>query len=143
MNGHVARAQVHVDAPAERVWAVLTSPEPRPEVMFGARTVTDWRVGGPIRWQGEWDGRPFEDKGEVLACEPPSRLVVTHYSPLSGQPDEPASYHRLEYSLRPDDGGTHVELAQDNNASPEEAEHSRAMWESMLAGVKSVAEADA
>ncbi len=39
---HVARAQVLIGAPPQRVWDVLTGPEPRPEIMFGARTVTDW-----------------------------------------------------------------------------------------------------
>lgn len=137
---HVARAQTHIDATPEEVWSVLTSPEPRPEVMFGARTVTGWQVGGDIRWQGEWDGKPFEDRGEVLEVDRPHRLRVTHYSPLSGQPDEPASYHTLEYVLVPDGDGTSVTLTQDNNPTPEAAEHSAGMWASMLTGVKAVAE---
>ena len=41
MSDHVARADVHVDVAPDVVWAALTSPEPRPEVMFGARTVTN------------------------------------------------------------------------------------------------------
>lgn len=45
MRGHVARAKTWVEASPERVWEVLTDPEPRPEVMFGARTITDWRPG--------------------------------------------------------------------------------------------------
>ncbi len=48
MRGHVARVETVVQAPPERVWAVITDPEPRAEVMFGARTVTDWQVGSTI-----------------------------------------------------------------------------------------------
>lgn len=141
MRGHVARAEIEVQAPPERVWAVITDPEPRPEVMFGARTVTDWRVGSEISWQGEWEGKAFEDKGEVVVAEPPHRLVVTHWSPLSGLPDEPESYHELAFVLEPRGDATWVELAQDNNPTPEAAEHSRTMWASMLEGVKTLAEA--
>src|SRR3712207_7239681 len=48
-----------------------------------------WRPGSPITWSGEWQGHAFEDKGEVLEVEPPHRLVVTHFSPMSGQQDVP------------------------------------------------------
>ena len=53
---HVARAEVQIGAPADRVWEVLTSPEPRPEIMFGARTVSDWQPGHRITWSGQWQG---------------------------------------------------------------------------------------
>lgn len=72
--------------------------------------------------------------------EPPHRLVVTHWSPLSGLPDEPDSYHELAFTLEPQGGATRMELAQDNNPTPEAAEHSRTMWASMLDGVKRLSE---
>ena len=138
---HVAHAAVTIAAPAERVWDVLTGAEPRPEIMFGARTVTNWQPGHPIVWRGEWQGRPFEDHGEVLAADRPHRLVVTHFSPMSGQPDVPESYHRLDYRLEAAEGGTRVTLDQDNNPTAEAAEHSAANWRTMLDGLKAVAEA--
>lgn len=54
---HVARAEVLIGAPAERVWDVLTSPEPRPEIMFGARIMSDWQPGHRITWSGRWEAR--------------------------------------------------------------------------------------
>ena len=138
---HVARAEVLIGAPAERVWDVLTSPEPRPEIMFGARTVSDWQPGHRITWSGQWQGHPFEDKGEVLEVERPHRLVVTHFSPMSGQRDVPESYHRLRYLLEPVGEGTRVVLEQDNNPTSESAQHSAGNWQAMLDGLKTVAEA--
>lgn len=140
MADHVARAQTHIEAEPEAVWAALTSPEPRPEIMFGARTVTDWRPGSPIRWQGEWEGRAFEDTGTVLQADRPRHLRVTHWSPLSGVPDTPENHHTLEYRLTAVDGGTDVTLTQDGNPTPEAAEHSAGMWRTMLDGLKAVAE---
>jgi uncharacterized protein YndB with AHSA1/START domain len=140
MAGIVATAQVEIDAPVERVWEALTEPARIEKYMFGTHVETDWRVGSPITWSGQYQGRLYEDKGEIVECAAPRRLVVTHYSPLSGAPDVPESYHRLSYDLA-GDGPTEVRLSQDNNSSPEEAEHSRANWETMLAGLKQHVEA--
>ena len=137
---HVAHAEVLVSAPPEHVWEALTSPQPRPEIMFGARTITDWQPGHTITWSGQWQGHAFEDKGEVIEVEPPHRLVVTHFSPMSGQQDVPENYHRLTYDLQAVDGGTRVVLEQDNNPTTDSAEHSAESWRSMLGGLKKVAE---
>jgi uncharacterized protein YndB with AHSA1/START domain len=102
---HLARAEILVDAPPESVWKVLTAPDPHPDVMFGARTTTDWRPGSSITWSGQWQGQEFEDKGEVIEVDPPHRLVVTHFSPASGQADIPENYHRLTYAIDGVDGG--------------------------------------
>jgi len=50
------------------------------------------------------------------------------------------SYHTLTYELSETTGGTHISLSQDNNASEEEAEHSKGMWTSLLDGLKKTVE---
>ena len=136
MNGIVATARIDIEAPASRVWTALTEPDQIAAYMFGSRVETDWEVGHPITWNGEWEGKPYQDKGQVLAYDEPERLSVTHFSPLTGQDDLPESYHTLVYELRENDGVTTVSLSQDNNGSEEEAEHSRANWQMMLDGLK-------
>jgi uncharacterized protein YndB with AHSA1/START domain len=137
MTGFVAVAETDIDAPAARVWDVLTSPDQLKQLWFGADVETDWQVGSPISWSGEWEGKPYQDKGEILAVEPERLLKLTHYSPLTGQPDVPENYHTLTYTLT---GSTHLKLEQDNNATEDEAKHSRNMWEQLLAKVKQAAE---
>jgi uncharacterized protein YndB with AHSA1/START domain len=122
------------------VWAALTDPEQIKEYMFGAEVVTDWKQGSPIVWKGEYEGKKYEDKGEIVEIEPERRLKVTHFSPLSGQEDRPENYHTLHYELEERGEKTHLSLSQDNNASKEAAEHSQANWEKMLAGLRQVAE---
>ena len=136
MNGIVATARIDIEAPASRVWTALTEPDQIAAYMFGSRVETDWEVGHPITWIGEWEGKPYQDKGQVLAYDEPERLSVTHFSPLTGQDDLPESYHTLVYELGENDGVTTVSLSQDNNGSEEEAEHSRANWQMMLDGLK-------
>ncbi len=99
MTGFSATAAVDVEATPQRVWAALTDPDQIAAYMGGSRVETTWEVGSPITWAGEYDGRPYEDKGEVLVVDEPEVLSVTHYSPLMGQPDVPESYHTLVYAL--------------------------------------------
>jgi len=140
MSGHVATAQCEIDAPPEKVWRALTDPRLIKKYMFGSEVRTDWKPGSPITWQGEFEGRKYMDKGEIITVEPGRRLEITHFSPLSGQEDRPENYHRVSYELQQTDGGTSLRLTQDNSSSAEEAEHSAATWQMMLDGLKKVAE---
>lgn len=136
----VARASIDIDAPADAVWHALTSPEVIKQYMFGTEAVSDWKEGGEIRWRGEWEGKPYEDKGVILDIEPPRVLSYSHYSPLSGVPDVPENYHTLTYELSGDGGQTSVTLSQDNNSTEEERERSQQMWQMMLESLKKVVE---
>ena len=140
MSGHIATAQCEVNASPDRVWQALTEPELIKKYMFGSEVTTDWKPGSPITWKGEFEGRAYEDKGEVIAVEPGRRLEVTHFSPLTGQEDRPENYHRVRYDLHQTNGGTSIRLTQDNSSSAEEAEHSGANWQMMLDGLKRVVE---
>ena len=136
----VATSAITIDASPDRVWKVITDPAAVKEFMFGADLVTDWTVGGPIAWRGEWEGKPYEDKGEILEVDPGRKLVHTHFSPLGGEEDKPENYHTLTWTLQDQDGATTLTLSQDNNASEDAAEHSQGMWDMLVADVKKIAE---
>jgi uncharacterized protein YndB with AHSA1/START domain len=140
MTDFVATAEAEIDAPAEKVWGALTDPKQIEKYMFGSQVETDWKPGSRIVWRGEYEGKQYEDKGEIVEIEPNRRLKMTHFSPLSGQEDIPENYHTLLYELDERDGSTRLSLSQDNNPSAEAAEHSRANWEKMLVGLKQVVE---
>lgn len=139
MTGYLATAETDIAATPAQVWEVLTDPKQLKQLWFGAEVETDWQVGSPITWSGEWEGKPYQDKGEILEIESGRLLRLTHFSPLTGQPDVPENYHTLSYELTGDDA-THLKLTQDNNASEEEAKHSQDMWEMLVAKVKEAAE---
>lgn len=141
MADHVATAEIEIEAAPDRVWDALTDPRQIREYMFGSEVVTTWEPGSSIVWKGEYEGTAYEDKGEVVEVEPERRLKVTHFTPLAGQEDTPENYHTIVYELQPSgEDGTHLSLSQDGNESEEAAEHSRATWQTMLSGLKEVAE---
>ena len=142
MADHIATAEIDTFAPPSRVWAALTDPAQIRQYFFGSVVDTDWAVGSPITWSGEYEGKAYQDKGEVLECTPETRLKVSHFSPLAGQPDEPENYHVITYDLSARDGGTHVSMTQDNNGDDDEARRASSTWETMLAGLKKTVEAD-
>ena len=102
-----------IAASPTKVWQALTSPEKLKQYFFGADVQSSWRVGSPIRSRGEFNGEPYEDKGEIRTFDPQYRLAFSHYSPRSGAPDTPESYNLLTFDLEPNGGQTKVTLTQD------------------------------
>ncbi len=135
-----ATASITINASTAKVWKALTTPELMKQYFFGVDVITDWKVGSPILYRGQWEGKPFEDKGKVLKFEPERLLVTTHWSPLSGVPDSSENYHTVTYELSGQDGKTRVTLSQDNNASEEEKAHSEQNWKMLLDSLKKLLE---
>ena len=138
---HVARATVEIPASAATVWDTLVDPDAT--WMLGARVDSAYVVGVPITFEGRWEGKPFTDRGEILEVDRPNRLRYSHYSPLSGLPDVPESYHHLTFSFVERDGATVVTLEQDGNGSAQEADHARTLWEQVLGALRDAVAADA
>lgn len=114
MTEPVAQVSRTIDAPADKVWATLTTADPSNTFFMGATVESDFQVGSPITFSGVHEGKSFQDRGQVLAAEPNRRLSFSHYSPMSGEPDTPDHYHTVTIDLRPAGGATEVVLTQAN-----------------------------
>ena len=132
----IAKASIRINASGKKVWSALVTPKFVKQYMFGTTVVSDWREGNPIIWKGEWQGKPYEDKGKILQFEPEHKIQYNHYSPLSGVPDKPENYHTVTVELSADGNQTHVLLTQDNNANDEERKESEKNWAMMLTALK-------
>ena len=136
----IAKAAVVIDAPKAAVWKALVTPAAIKQYMFGTDVSSDWHEGSPIVWKGEWKGKPYEDKGVILHVQPNEKLEYTHYSPLTGAPDVPDSYHTVTVTLTGEGAQTRVTIAQDNNADDDARRHSEDNWNTMLGGLRKYVE---
>ena len=132
----LAKATIRINATTERVWDALVTPDAIKQYMFGTNVVSEWREGSPITWQGEWQGKSYEDKGVILKLQPRRTIQYSHFSPLSGLPDRPENYHTVTIDLSAEGNQTQLSLTQDNNATEEARAHSEKNWGMMLAALK-------
>jgi uncharacterized protein YndB with AHSA1/START domain len=146
MNEITAEAAVDINAPRSEVWRSLTDPEKIERYYLGAKVQTDWQVGSPITFKGEWNGKSYEDKGEILEVERERKLIYSHWSGMGGKADAPENYHVVAVTLDDRDGGTHVTLRQSNlqgGATDEDRanrEDYEKNWKHMLDGLKKTTE---
>jgi uncharacterized protein YndB with AHSA1/START domain len=115
-----AKCRIQIDSTADEAWKALVNSEIVEKYMLGSKQLSDWRKGSRIIWKKDFNGRKFEDKGEVLEITPRKSLKYTHYSPASGRPDAPENYQTVSVALKENANGTLVELTSDNNASENE-----------------------
>ncbi len=137
----VATARITIGADAAKVWNALTDPAQIKKYLFGTETASDWKVGSPIFFRGEWEGRKYEDKGEILRLVPRRVLEYTYWSSMSGKEDRPENYSRVTFELSPAEGGTRLVLTQDNAGDEKSREHSEKNWSQVLETMKKLLEA--
>ena len=139
-RGLVAQASARITASRDEVWEALTRPELIRQYFFGTTLATSWRVGEPITWKGEWQGKAYEDKGTILRMDPGRRIEYSHFSPMTGKPDEAENYHTVTIELAGDGSSTVVTLSQDNNPTAEARQHAEENWRMVLDGLKKLLE---
>jgi uncharacterized protein YndB with AHSA1/START domain len=131
---------VAIDAPADEVWHALTTPKLIKQWFFGVDTESDWTQGSPIVHRGEWEGKPYIDKGEIVRIEPPHLLVHTHWSDLSGKPDSPEHYQEVTWEVSERDGGSELTITEHNLPSNEAKDASDQAWSMVLRNLKELLE---
>jgi len=112
MTEPVAQVSKTIDAPSDEVWRALTTPKTLKTYFMGSDVQSDWKVGGPIRFRGEYKGRAYEDHGEIRSFEPEKKLAFSHFSPLTGAKDAPENYNLITIDLEPAGAKTKVTLTQ-------------------------------
>lgn len=131
-----ATTSITVKAPIERVWEALTTPDLTKQWFFGVDTTSDWKVGSPIVHRGEWEGKPYEDKGTILRLEPPELLVHSHWSQFSGLPDRLENYQTVTYELTTLNGDTELTITEVDFPNEEVKALAEKSWKSVLGTLK-------
>jgi len=141
MHKDVAGAQITINAPIETVWHAIVNSEIA--LMPGTMVKTDWEIGSPIIFEGEFNGKSFKDFGEVVAKEEGRSVTFSHWSKTPERPDD---YHLVRYELEDRQDSTHVTLTQTNVGDEPDIDAATKAefeknWQAMLAHLKKAAEA--
>jgi uncharacterized protein YndB with AHSA1/START domain len=141
---------ITINASPTKVWDVLVNPEQTKKYMFGCEAVSDWRVGSPLLWRGQYEGKEIVFvKGTVVDIKPERLLVYTVIDPNSTIEDIPENYLTITYELTRKNGKTHFKVTQgdyskvgDGDRRYKESYNNGEGWNPILVEIKKLVESD-
>ena len=139
-NDIKAETSIKIQATIREVWEALTNPELIKKYLFGTNTITDWEVGSPIRFTGEWEGKTYEDKGTILGIQNNKLLKYDYWSSMSGIEDKPENYVIVTFLLTGADNDVTLSVTQENIPDEKMKEHSAENWKMVLDNLKKFVE---
>ncbi|CAG5069150.1 hypothetical protein DYBT9623_01886 [Dyadobacter sp. CECT 9623] len=138
----IATTSTSIYASPSKVWKALIDPEIVRKYMYGAEVYSDWQVGSPITFTGEWEGQQYVDKGTILEIIPERVLSYSYWSPLSGVEDFEDNYMHVTYHVSEYDDETTLTITQDNLDSDEAVVKAEENWMNVSKQIKHLLEED-
>ena len=131
---------IEIKGSPAQLWDALINPEKIKVYLYGTETITDWQVGSPIVFQGEYEGHSYKDKGNVLVNEPNKILKYNYWSQFSGLDDQLENYADVTYEIEELDGGVRLNWIQQGFSKEENAEHTEKGLPAILEQIKTLVE---
>lgn len=146
----IVKSEIVINATSSKVWDALVNPAKTKIYMFGCETVSNWKVGSELLWQGKYEGKEMVFvKGRIVKIEPDKLLKYTVIDPFASYPDLPENYLNVTYELLEKDGQTVLTVIQDGFETAAEGEkrykdvyNNGQGWDPILVEIKKVAESN-
>jgi len=137
----VVSKSIIIKASPEEVWEVMTNPEKIKIYLYGTETITDWEVGSPIIFQGEYEGNAYKDRGNVIGKVDNEFLKYNYWSGFSGLKDHPENYSVITYIIQKlKDGDVQLSWLQQGFANEAGQQHMENGLPAMLQDIKKLVE---
>ena len=144
----IVKNSIDIKTCASVVWDVLINPAKTKKYMFGCETVSDWKVGSDLLWEGSFEGKKMVFvKGKIVKIEPNKILKYTVIDPNASYPDIPENYLNVTYNLFEEGDKTILMVTQDGfeNAADGEkrfkdSNNNGEGWNPILIEIKKLAE---
>ena len=137
----IATRSIQINSTPEKIWGVLTKPKKIKTYLFGTEVKTDWRVGSPISFSGEYEGHKYEDKGNVIENKPNELLNYSYWSGFSGLEDRSENYSLVSYRIKKlENNNCEFTWYQQGFSSEEGKCHTEEGLEKMLEKIKQLSE---
>lgn len=108
------KAQININATAQKVFEALTKPELIKLWQFGRVLNTNWQVGSPIRFSASFNDKNLEQWGTVLAVQTNQLIKYNLFTPAPTLDDKPENYCVTTYTLSANQQNTTVEIIQED-----------------------------
>lgn len=131
---------IEISADKPTIWDALTNPDKIKIYLFGTETLTDWKEGSAVIFQGEYQGRQYRDKGTVIQNRKNETLQYSYWTGFSGLEDVPENYALVTFTLESHGEKTKLTLTQSGFTNEETRQHSLTTWSTILKQIKQMAE---
>ena len=131
---------ITLNSTKEKVWDALTNLEHIKQYFFGTETKTDWKVGSPLIFEGEFEEKKYRDKGRIIKNEPGKLLRYSYWSGFSGLEDKEENYSTVTYEIKEVENGVELTVTQEGFANEEKQDHAINGWKMVLDKIKEIVE---
>jgi uncharacterized protein YndB with AHSA1/START domain len=135
-----AHASISIAVTPQKVWEAITDPKIIKQWFFGTNAKSDWKVGSPVTFTGEYEGKTYSDKGTVLKSIPGKLLQYDFWSSMSGIEDKPENYVIVTYEIVEGKIETTLTVTEQNIRDEQMKEHSEEIWNKVFHNMKEVLE---
>jgi uncharacterized protein YndB with AHSA1/START domain len=137
-----------INSSNQNVWDALVNPSKTKVYMFGCETISDWKIGSDLLWEGSYEGQKMVFvKGKVVMFEPNQKLVYTVFDPNGTIEDLPENYLTVTYLLEERSDGILFTVTQgdyskvaDGERRYQEAYNHGEGWNPILVAIKNLVE---
>ncbi|AWK49580.1 ATPase [Clostridium beijerinckii] len=136
----VVKKEIEINADVSKAWNALINPELIKQYLFGTEAISEWKIGSPIIFRGEWEGNIYEDKGLISKLITNKVFKYAFWSPFSGLEDKPENYANITYELMEKGEDTLLSVTQDNIKTEEIFNRTCENWDIILKGLKQTVE---
>lgn len=131
---------INISCTAEELWDVLTNPAKIAVYLYGTETLTDWKEGSEIIFQGEYEGHVYKDSGVILEFNPFTQLKYSYWSGFSGLECLAENHATITYTVEDLGGSCKFTWSQEGYAGEENLEYSKEGMPALLNRIKELAE---
>ncbi|MBA2406600.1 MAG: SRPBCC domain-containing protein [Chitinophagales bacterium] len=146
----IVKNSININASPSKIWDALINPEQTKKYMFGCETVSDWKIGSPLLWRANYEGKEMVFvKGNIVDIQPEKFLAYTTIDPNNKAiEDLPENYLTVTYELRVENGQTVLTATQGDYSRVGDGENrykhtiDGGGWQPILEEIKQLVEAD-
>ncbi|MCF0051735.1 SRPBCC domain-containing protein [Dyadobacter sp. LJ53] len=130
-NESIINRKLTLPASVSEVWDALVNPKKTKQFMFNCEVNSDWKIGNPIVWKGNYEGYESGERGVILEFDEGKRLKYTSFDPNFGLADTEENYLHISYDLsaKGDNSTELVTTIENFNGDAKRNGHLAAGWD--------------